>query len=118
MGEVSEYVESLSGADRALVEGVYGRARALVPDAQEGRSYGMPALRYRGRPLVAARASADHVGLYPFSSDVLAAEAEALAGLRTTKGSVSLDRDAALPADVVDRLVTARRDEIDAAEDS
>jgi uncharacterized protein YdhG (YjbR/CyaY superfamily) len=118
MGEVTEYVESLTGADRELVGGVYERATALVPDAQEGRSYGMPALRYRGRPLVSAMATARHVGVYPFSPEVLARAADALDGLRTTKGSVSLSRDAPLPVAVVDRLVVARRDEIDAAEDA
>jgi uncharacterized protein YdhG (YjbR/CyaY superfamily) len=116
MGEVTEYVESLTGADRELVGGVYERARALVPDAQEGRSYGMPALRYRGRPLVSAMATAKHVGVYPFSPEVLVGAGDVLDGLRTTKGSVALDRGEPLPVEVVDALVAARRDEIDVAE--
>ncbi|PFG43264.1 uncharacterized protein YdhG (YjbR/CyaY superfamily) [Isoptericola jiangsuensis] len=116
MGDVTDYVTALTGADHDLVAGVYARARELVPDATEGRSYGMPALRYRERPLVSAMATAKHVGVYPFSPAVIEQAADALAGLRTTKGSVSLDRAAPLPVDVVDRLVAARRDEIDAAE--
>ncbi|ANC30161.1 iron chaperone [Isoptericola dokdonensis] len=116
MGDVTDYVASLTGADHDLVAGVYARARELVPDVTEGRSYGMPALRYRGRPLLSAMSTARHVGLYPFSPGALERSADVLAGLRTTKGSVALDRSAPLPVDVVDRLVIERRDEIDAAE--
>jgi len=114
VGDVEDYLATLSGAERDAVARVYERARALVPDVEEGRSYGMPALRYRGSPLVSAMVTRTHVGLYPFSPDVVAALAGDLDGFRTTKGSVSFQPDAPLPDDVVDRLVLARRDEIDA----
>jgi uncharacterized protein YdhG (YjbR/CyaY superfamily) len=114
VGDVEDYLATLSGPEHDAVARVYDRARALVPDAEEGRSYGMPALRYRGSPLVSAMVTRTHVGLYPFSPEVLAALADELGAFRTTKGSVAFQTDTPLPDDVLDRLVAARRDEIDA----
>jgi uncharacterized protein YdhG (YjbR/CyaY superfamily) len=114
MGDVSDYLDTLDGPERDAVARVLDRARSLVPDADEGRSYGMPALRYRGSPLLSVMVTKQHLGLYPFSPEVLAALADDLTGFRTTKGSVSFQPDAPLPDDVLDRIVLARRAEIDA----
>lgn len=117
MGEVSEYLETLGGPEHDAVARVVARARTLVPDAEEGVSYGMPALRYRGSPLLSVMATKHHLGLYPFSPAVLEGMADQLQGFRTTKGSVSFQPEAPLPDDVVDRIVAARRDEIDLMRD-
>ena len=114
MGEVDDYLASLTGAEHDAVARVVGRARALVPDAEDGRSYGMPALRHRGSPLVAVVATKNHIGLYPFSPPVIAALAGELAAFDVSKGTVRFQPDAPLPDDVLDRLILARRDEIDA----
>ncbi|SKC71370.1 iron chaperone [Krasilnikoviella flava] len=114
MGDVEDYLTTLSGPERDAVARVYERARALVPGVEEGRSYGMPALRYRGSPLVSVMVTRTHLGVYPFSPDVITALADELQGFRTTKGSVSFQPDSPLPDDVLDRIVAARRDEIDA----
>ncbi|WP_278234503.1 DUF1801 domain-containing protein [Isoptericola sp. AK164] len=114
VGEVSAYVESLDGPDREAVADVLDRARRTVPEATEGRSYGMPALRYRDSPLLSVVATARHVGVYPFSPAVVAALADRLEGFRVTKGSVGFRPGHPLPDDVVERLVVLRREEIDA----
>lgn len=113
MGEVTDYIGSLDGAARDAVAHVIQRARELVPDAEEGMSYGMPALRYHGSPLISAIETKKHVGLYPFSPAVVEALAPELAGYQVTKGSVGFQPDAPLPDAVVDRMVQLRRDEID-----
>lgn len=113
MGDVSEYVASLAGPERAAVERVVERARRLVPDAEEGRSYGMPALRHRGSPLVAVVVTKTHIGLYPFSPPVIEALARDLAPFDCSKGAIRFRPDAPLPDDLLDRIVLARRDEID-----
>ena len=66
MDEFTDYIASLDGAARDAVEHVRARALQLVPAAEEGMSYGMAAMRYRGSPLISARATAQHIGLYPF----------------------------------------------------
>ncbi|WP_050758175.1 iron chaperone [Xylanimonas cellulosilytica] len=114
MGDVTDYLATLDGPEHDAVAHVLDRARALVPDVEEGRSYGMPALRYRGSPLLSVMVTKQHLGLYPFSPAVLEDLADHLAGFRTTKGSVSFQPGAPLPDDVVDAIVRARVAEIDA----
>ncbi len=115
MGEVADYVASLDETRREVVAHVYDRARELVPDVEEGISYGMPALRYRGSPLLSIQATKRHVGLYPFSPAVIEFVADELGGFTVTKGSIGFQPGAPLPDDVLDRIVLTRRDEIDAA---
>jgi uncharacterized protein YdhG (YjbR/CyaY superfamily) len=114
MDEFTEYIASLDGGARDAVEHVRARALQLVPDAKEGVSYGMAALRYRGSPLVSARATARHIGLYPFSPPAIEALAPDLAGFSTSKGTVRFTPEHPLPDDVLDRIILFRRDEIDA----
>jgi hypothetical protein len=49
MSSFDEYFASLSGPDRAELERIRQLALRVVPDAEEGTSYGMPALKYKGR---------------------------------------------------------------------
>jgi uncharacterized protein YdhG (YjbR/CyaY superfamily) len=113
MGDVADYVASLHGAEHDAVARVIDRAHELVPEAEEGRSYGMPALRFRGRPLVAVMATKSHLALYPFSPAVIDALAAQLTTFSPSKGTIRFQPQTPLPDDLVDRIVLARRDEID-----
>jgi len=115
MGEVTEYVAGLHEPARSAVEGVFLVAREVVPEVEEGRSYGMPALRYRGKPLLAVMEAKDHLGLYPFSPAVIEASADLLEGFDRSKGTVRFAPEHPLPEEAVRRMVGLRRDEIDAA---
>ncbi|WP_277210182.1 iron chaperone [Isoptericola croceus] len=114
MGAVSEYVESLEGPEREAVARVVARAREIVPEVEEGSSYGMPALRYRDSPLISVVRTKKHVGVYTFSPQAIAALAPELHGFHVTKGSIGFHPDRPLPDEVLDLLVQLRRDEIDA----
>ncbi|WP_353827822.1 iron chaperone [Agromyces sp. SYSU T0242] len=115
MGEVADYVEGLDEPTRSVIAGIVRTARDAVPEAEEGVSYGMPALRYRDRPLLAVVQARTHVGLYPFSPAVIDAVADALDGFERSKGAIRLSAERPLPGETVRRIVVLRRDEIDAA---
>ena len=114
---LTDYLATLDGSDRDALTAIVGRAVDLVPDAEEGRTYGMPGLTYRGRPLVSVRRTARHLGVYPFSADVVDSVAADLGGYDVSKGTIRFSAQQPLPAEIVDRIVLARRDEIDAAAD-
>jgi uncharacterized protein YdhG (YjbR/CyaY superfamily) len=117
MGELSDYLAGLDEPARGILTGAVDRARELVPDAEEGSSYGMAALRYRGRPLFAAVETKDHLSVFPFSPAVVDAVAPELAGYSLSKGTIRFSPEQPLPAGVVDRMVELRRAEIDDALD-
>ena len=93
---------------RAVVE-------AVAPEAEEGVSYGMPALRYRDSPLVSVVSAKGHIGLYPFSPAVVTAVSAELADYSWSKGTIRFTPEHPLPDSLVDRIILLRRDEIDAA---
>ncbi len=117
MAEVNEYLAGLAEPERGILSGIVARARELVPSADDGMSYGMPALRYRGRPLLSAMAAKTHLALYPFSPAVVAAVAPELEGYSLSKGTIRFRADQPLPAGVVTRVIELRVAEIDAALD-
>lgn len=117
MTEVTSYVASLAGPERELVGRLLDRARTVVPDVEEGTSYGMAAYRYRGRPLVTVAVGPRGCTAYPFSSDVTAAVLATLDGFDATKGGIRFTVDRPLPDEAFDALVEGRRAEIDAALD-
>ena len=81
MASFDEYLATVPGPQKAALDRVCRVVRRLVPDAVEGTSYGMPAFRYKERPLLGLRAGKNHLSVFPFSSDVIDASREALAGL-------------------------------------
>src|SRR5262249_33098972 len=71
-------------------------------------SYGLPAFRLNGRPLVAFGATTSHCAFYPMSSATVAAHKDELEKYDTSKGAIRFPVDKPLPAAVVRKLVKAR----------
>jgi uncharacterized protein YdhG (YjbR/CyaY superfamily) len=116
MGSVDDYLSELDATDRDAIDRVYALARDEVPDAEQGRGYGMPALVYKGKPLISVMRAKKHIGLYPFSPDAVssvAADVEAVEGTGLDKGTIRFQPEHPLPEDVVRGLVRRRRDQID-----
>jgi uncharacterized protein YdhG (YjbR/CyaY superfamily) len=110
-----EYVESVTDPEsRAALRHTWEVAAAAAPEALEGVSYGMAALKLGTSPLFAVRATATHLSLYPFSPPVLEAVADRLAGFTRSKGSVRFSAAHPVPDDVVREIVVLRSAEITA----
>ncbi len=108
MGELSEYLDTVSAADRAALAHVQDLAVQECPEAVEGHSYGMAALRYRGKPLLGFVAAKAHLSIFPFSPEAVAAVAPQLAGFSLSKGTIRFTADRPLPDGVVRELVGVR----------
>lgn len=113
MSELSDYLAALPEPERTVVEAVYARARALVPEAEDGVGYGMPALRYQGKPLLSVMAAKTHLGLYPFSPAAIDGVRDELAGFSLAKGTIRFSADRPVPDEVLARIILARRAEIE-----
>jgi uncharacterized protein YdhG (YjbR/CyaY superfamily) len=85
----------------------------VVPDAQQGISYGMPAFRLHGTTIAGFAAFKDHLSYLPHSGSVLEQLAGDLSGYTMTKGSLHFAVDRPLPKAVVKRLIAVRLREAD-----
>ena len=112
MGAVDESLAAADEPDRSCLQHVVAVVRSLVPDATEGMSYGMPALKVDGKPLLAAVAAARHLSVYPFSSSVVAAVAGRLEGYSLSKGTIRFSAARPIPDDVLADIVRLRLAEI------
>ncbi|GAA1514565.1 iron chaperone [Nocardioides humi] len=113
MGSIDDYLAGLDEGDRAAIERVYAIAREMVPDAEQGRGYGMAALVHRGKPLVSVMRAKRHIGVYPFSPDAVAAAAPLLEGFEVDKGTIRFQPDRPLPEEAIRAFLAARRAQIE-----
>ena len=113
MGPLTAYLEGLDAERRSALQRVVDVARRVAPEAEEGMSYGMPALRLMGRPLVGVTAARAHLSLFPFSPAVVEAVSDDLEGYALSKGTIRFTPDHPLPDRVVERVVALRRAEIE-----
>jgi uncharacterized protein YdhG (YjbR/CyaY superfamily) len=105
---IDEYIAGLSDDKRAALERLRKTIRAVAPRAEECISYGLPAFRLDGKPLVAFGASANHCAFYPMSSSTVEAHKDELRDFETSKGTIRFQAGKALPAALVRKLVKAR----------
>ena len=116
MGTVDDYLAELEPDDRAAIDRVYALARDEVPEAEQGMGYGMPALVYRGKPLISVMRAKKHIGVYPFSPDAVAAVAADVRGgrrLRPRQGDDPVPARASAARRCRARAGVARQDQID-----
>ena len=113
MGTLSDYLSDVPADQRPALQRVVDVARRVVPDAEEGMSYGMPALRYRDKPLIGVAAAAKHLSVFPFSPAVVEAVAPDLEGYSLSKGTIRFTAERPVPDEVVERMVRLRLAEIE-----
>ncbi|GGD93196.1 iron chaperone [Maribacter cobaltidurans] len=85
--------------------------KETAPEAVEGISYGMPAYKLKGKPLVYFAAQKNHFGFYATPSVHAAFEAE-LAGYKRGKGSVQFPFNEELPLEVIKKMVSFKVKEL------
>src|SRR5262249_39077278 len=113
---INEYLTALTVDKRSALQKIRQAIKTAVPDAEEGISYGLPAFRLDGRPLVACGAGASHCAFYPMSGVTVAALKDELKGYDTSKGTIRFPAERPLPAALIRKLVKARIAEIAAKE--
>ena len=110
--EVDEYLAGLGERHRATLERLRAQISALLPDAEQGLSYGAPVFRIGGKAIAGFSASKQHVSYLPHSGSVLGTlDPEELEGLSASKGALKIPLGAELPDPLVRRLIESRRAE-------
>ena len=109
---MDEYLDELPPEQNAALARVRALVGGLVPEAEEGKSYGVPAFVLDGRPLLGFSAAKAHLSLFPFSPAALDTVRDRLEGFDLAKGTIRFSPGQPVPDDVLADLVRARQREI------
>ncbi len=113
--EIDSYLAGLDEPKRGTLERLRTSIMAVVPDADQCISYGVPAFKVRGKAVAGFAAFKSHLSYLPHSGSVLDELRDDLAGYETSKGSLRFAIDEPLPDGLVQALITARLRELGAA---
>jgi uncharacterized protein YdhG (YjbR/CyaY superfamily) len=105
---VDEFLAAVPPDKRSALEDLRTVIRGAAPGATELINYGVPMFRLHGKNLVSYAAARGHCSFYVQSPAVMEAHADALAGFKTSKGTVNFTPDKPIPPDLVTSLVKAR----------
>jgi uncharacterized protein YdhG (YjbR/CyaY superfamily) len=101
--EVDRYISNFPASTRDVLSAVRAQIVAVAPDAEEGMSYGMPAYKLNGKPLVYFAGYDHHVGFYATPHGHKRFESE-LSRYKQGKGSVQFPLSEPMPLDLIQRI--------------
>ncbi len=106
--EIDAYLSTLDEIKRATLERLRQTILEVIPDAEEGISYAVPAFRLHGKVVAGFAAFTNHLSYLPHSGSVFPVLRDELASYQTSKGALRFPVDTPLPRRVVERLIQVR----------
>ncbi|MGO9557670.1 MAG: iron chaperone [Acidimicrobiales bacterium] len=106
--EIDRYLSEVEEPKLATLQKLRESILKVIPDAEEGISYGMPAFRVRGKVIAGFAAFKNHLTYAPHSGSVLEQLSDDLAGYSRSKGVLRFAIDKPLPDELVEKLISVR----------
>jgi uncharacterized protein YdhG (YjbR/CyaY superfamily) len=110
--EIDRYLAALDEPKRSTLEALRMSILEIVPEAEQGISYGTPAFKVQGKAVAGFAAFKSHLSYVPHSGSVLATLQDDTALYETSKGSLKFAVDKPLPKRLVKKLISARMREL------
>lgn len=108
---IDEYLATLDEPKRATLMSLRDTIMAIVPDAEQCISYGMPAFKLRGKTIAGFAAFKNHLSYLPHSGSVFPVLRDDLEGYVTSSGALRFGIDKPIPRDLVEKLIAVRLDQ-------
>jgi uncharacterized protein YdhG (YjbR/CyaY superfamily) len=105
---IDVYLTDMPAQKRSVLEALRERIRAIVPDAQEVISYGIPAFRVEGEVVIGFKANSNDYSIYPFSGGAADRFPDELKGRTVTSGSIHFTPDDPIPDDLLRGIIEWR----------
>ena len=112
--EIDHYLAGLEEPKQSTLRAMRAAILRIVPAAEQGIAYGMPAFRLDGKVIAGFAAFKDHLSYLPHSGSVLPALADDLHDYSMTKGALHFRIDKPVPARLLKKLIAVRQQELQA----
>jgi uncharacterized protein YdhG (YjbR/CyaY superfamily) len=108
--EIDAYIAAQPEPQRNTLEGLRRQILAVIPEAQQCISYGMPGFRIEGKVVAGFASYKKHIGYYPHSGQVFREMMDDLQGYEVSEkgGGVKFPIDAAVPEALIEKLIAVR----------
>jgi uncharacterized protein YdhG (YjbR/CyaY superfamily) len=106
--EIDQYLDALEEPKRTTLARLRQTILDILPDAEQGISYGLPAFKVRGKTIAGFAAFKNHLSYLPHSGSVFPQLKEELQGYSTSSGALRFAIDQPLPAALVEKLIAVR----------
>jgi uncharacterized protein YdhG (YjbR/CyaY superfamily) len=106
--DVDRYFADLEDPKRATLEEMRRRILEVIPNAEQGLSYAVPAFKVDGKTVAGLAAFKSHLSYLPHSGSVLAAVSEKTRGYAQTKSALHFPVDEPLPRELIRELIGAK----------
>ncbi len=106
--EIDEYLDALEEPKRATLAQLRQTILAILPEAEQGISYGVPAFKVRGKTIAGFAAFKNHLSYLPHSGSVFPRLKDELKGYSTSSGALRFSIGQPLPVSLVEKLIAVR----------
>ena len=108
--EIDAYIQAQPEPQRSTLTHLREQILAVIPDAEQCISYGMPGFRVNGKVVAGFASYKKHIGYYPHSGQVFRVMMDDLASYEVSEkgGGVKFPIDAAVPDAVIRKLIDVR----------
>ena len=106
--KIDDYLKKVEISKRRQLERIRRIAKKAVPGAEEAIVYGMPTLKYQGKPFLGFDAHGKHIGVYPYSGQVIRTLKDRLHDYGLSKGAIRVPLDRPISEKLLKQVIDCR----------
>jgi uncharacterized protein YdhG (YjbR/CyaY superfamily) len=110
--EIDKFLKGVEEPKRSTLEEMRRRILEIVPNAEQGIKYGMPAFMVDGKCFACIAPFKNHLNYSPYSGSVLSQLSDELTNYKFSAGSLQFAIDKPLPKTLIKKLIQVRLAEI------
>lgn len=109
--EIDAYLAELDEPKRSTLQELRRTILEVIPEAEQGISYQVPAFRVQGKVVAGFAAFKNHLSYLPHSGSVFPQLRSEVAPYRTSSGALRFPVDEPLPKSLVEKLIRIRMEQ-------
>ena len=115
MSVMNDYLLNIAEPNKKELLRICDIVIKTVSDAEESISYGIPAFKYKKRPLLGFSSNKQHLSIYPFSPGIIETMKKKLETFELSKGTIKFSPENPIPTETLQQIIKFRLEEINAA---
>jgi uncharacterized protein YdhG (YjbR/CyaY superfamily) len=112
MTVIDDYLKNVEASKKKELERIRTLAKKIVPSSEEAIVYGMPTLKYQGKPFLGFDTHKNHIGIYPYSGEVIETLKDQLHEYGLSKGAIRVPLDNPISESMLKLVIDCRLQQI------